>query len=136
MKRIYWVMLAIVVVVVLVGGYGVYNWTKPGKNIERADALPITADALVGAFSRDEHAANKTYLGKPLAVYGKVEKTATNQDGQTTILLGSSDPISGVFCTLRDKGVTANAGEMMTVKGFCSGRTTDVLLTDCVIARQ
>lgn len=134
MKRIFWVLLAVVVVVVLVGGYGVYEWTKPGKKIEQAETMPVTADALVMAYSKDEQAANKTYLGKPLAVVGPVEKVAKNQAGQTTVLLSSSDPMTGVFCTLRDKGAAVSPGSTVTIKGFCSGKTTDVLLSDCVIA--
>ena len=57
-----------------------------------------------------------------------------NQDGKTVLLLQSSDPLSGVQCTLKDEG-NYIVGTELTVKGFCTGYTTVVLLNDCIVKK-
>lgn len=139
MKRIYWVMLASVLALTIVGGTVMYRLSSKanlGVYVEEADALPIKAESLVAAFIKNEQSANSSYNKKALAVTGIVEKVATNQDGFTTVLMSGGDPTTGVFFTLREKGQTVPQGALATIKGFCSGKTLDVNLTNCIVAHN
>ncbi|MBS1615573.1 MAG: hypothetical protein JST06_05585 [Bacteroidetes bacterium] len=136
MKKMYWVMLAVVLVVTIVGGSVMYHIASPGVNIEEADALPIKAETLAAAFNQNESTASGSYMNKALAVTGMVEKVGTNQDGFPTVLMSGTDPLSGVFFTLRDKGQTVPQGAIATIKGFCTGKTTDVVLNQCIVVRN
>lgn len=94
----------------------------------------ITADVLAGAFLANEQHGNGKYLNKVLDVTGTIAEVTKNQDGKTVITLGiSSDPLSGIQCTMRDDHIQAEAGKKITIKGFCNGYTLVVLLSDCII---
>jgi hypothetical protein len=116
---------AVVVAVVLV-------WNKPHKTVENEPGLRITAEVLAKAFEENEQNANDTYLNKILEVGGTISEVTKNQDGRTVLLLGVEDPLSGVQCTMKDDKATYESGQRVTVKGFCNGYTTVVLLNDCV----
>lgn len=121
----------------LVGGITAYIlWNKPHRDVESEKGIAITADALVAAYNADEKAADAQYLNKAIEVSGTVAKAENNQDGQTTVLFASSDAMTSVFCTMRDKGVSVNNGAAIVIKGICTGHTlTDVTLTDCVVVK-
>ncbi len=109
---------------------------KPHRKAEDEKGIPVVAAALVQAYQSNEQTANKTYLNKTLEVKGILKEAGKNQAGQPTALFESEDPMSSVFCTMRDKNVALTPGKEITVKGFCSGYTTDVLLTDCILTNQ
>lgn len=110
-------------------------WNKPHETVENKEGEKITAMALTEAFLSNEHQANAIYLNKVLEVSGRVAEISTNQDHSTVILLESDDPFSGVQCTMKeDPGV--QEGEEITVKGFCNGYTTVVLLSDCIVTSR
>lgn len=129
MKRI------LLVIAVLIAASGIIVWryvNKPAEKVEDVKGLSITAEQLVDAYDKDETAADKLYLNQAIAVLGKVEEISKNQDGKIVVLLQSADPMSGVQCTLRNN-VTIEAGKQVTIKGFCNGYTTVVLLSDCIL---
>jgi hypothetical protein len=131
------IILIIVGVALLVGGITIYYiWNKPGRKAENEKGMAISSDSLISAYNADEKAADAKYLNKAIVVTGMVAKVDKNQDGQTTVLFNSADPMSSVFCTMRDKGATVDSGKAVTLKGFCSGHTTDVLITDCIPVKE
>ena len=131
MKRKY--IIWVIVILVLMGGAAAYMlWNKPHEKVEDQNATSITATDLADEFLQNEAKANRRYLGQVLEVKGKVIEVTANQDGKTVLLLESTDPLSGVQCTMRDVGFEASTGQIMTVHGFCNGFTTVVLLQDCI----
>lgn len=129
------IIILVVGIALLVGGISIYYiWNKPARKVEDEKGLVISSDSLIAEYNRDEKAADAKYLNKTVQVSGAVAKVDKNQDGQTTVLFNSADPMSTVFCTMRDKGAMVDSGKTVTLKGICSGHTTDVLLTDCIIA--
>jgi hypothetical protein len=127
------IILLIIGAAFLIGGIALYYiWNKPARRAENEKGMAISSDSLIATYNRDEKAADAAYLNKTIQVSGTVAKVDKNQDGQTTVLFASADPMSSVFCTMRDKGATVDSGKAVTLKGFCSGHTTDVLLTDCI----
>jgi hypothetical protein len=129
------IILLLIGLAFLVGGITIYYiWNKPARKVENEKGLVISSDSLIAEYNRDEKAADTKYLNKTIQVNGTVIKVDKNQDGQTTVLFNSTDPMSSVFCTMRDKGAKVDSGKVVTLKGICSGHTSDVLLTDCIIA--
>ena len=125
--------LLVLFAIVITGG--VVAWTyvnRPIAKVEQARALAITAESLNNAYSDNEETANKKYINKALEVSGLVAEVSKNQDGKTVLLLQSDDPMSGVQCTMRDD-VNIDTGKKITVKGFCTGYTMVVLLSDCIL---
>lgn len=128
------VLIVLLICALIAGGIGIYLWNKPHKKVENSTGVPVTAVALCKAYGSNEKQANTMYLNKPLDVTGEISDITTNQDGGTVIMLKSDDPILAVQCTMRDKGVKAQKGSTVTVKGFCSGNDiASVLLTDCIL---
>lgn len=107
-------------------------WNRPPESAESQPGLKISATELAEAFENDENKANQIYLNRVLEVQGTIIEIGRNQDGQQVLLLESSTPLSGVQCTMKDEKQDLKEGNAVTVKGFCNGFTSVVLLSDCV----
>jgi hypothetical protein len=110
-----------------------YLWNLPHKKVENSVGINVTAVALAKEYAANEQQANAKYLNKAIAVSGVISEIDKNQDGGLMVILQSDDPMTGVQCSMRDKGVSVTKGQNITIKGFCSGNgITGVSLTDCV----
>lgn len=130
--------IAFILFAVLIGAASLLfytKWNKPHKSVENADAVQIYADDLFSAFSENEQQATQKYNGKVLEITGIVSSTATNQEGKTIVQLHTNDPMFGINCTMeKDAGI--KQGETVTIKGVCSGFTTDVILIRCYLIKK
>ena len=145
MKRF---LLLFVLIVLLAGGwyaYKLYTGKVPSLTEKRAE-LNVNAADLMSAFAADSAAANKKYLGKVLAVNGRV-KAVERESG--TVVLGQAGSASSVRCSMDTafvKKLTAvNEGGNLTVKGVCTGYNadesglglgSDVVLNRCVLETE
>jgi hypothetical protein len=109
-----------------------YFWEKPRRDVKNEAAVEIAAADLFKAFSENEQKANGLYLDKVIEVTGKVTEVKNNQSGQQVVVLETTDPIFGVSCTLKTVDPSLQAGAPVTLKGFCSGYLSDVVLRECV----
>lgn len=128
----------IIVVVLLLAAIGVctgiYLFYKKPETVDDKKGIAVTAVALAKEFGENEQAANTKYLNKVIEVSGIVSETEQNQDGGLMVILDTGDPMAGVQCAMREKGLAVDKGKEMTIKGFCSGSgITGVSLTDCII---
>jgi hypothetical protein len=132
-KKIGFIVLLIAVIGVCTG---IYLWNKPHETVDDKKGVEITAVALSAEYGSNEQQANAKYLNKVIEVSGVVAETEQNQDGGTMVILEASDPMAGVQCAMREKGITVNKGGNVTIKGFCSGNgIMGVSLTDCIIKK-
>lgn len=116
------------------GGIAFYLYNKPHEKVEDAKGLAVTSIQLCKDFATDEAKANATYTGKALEVSGIISEVKDNQDGTPVIILAGDNPSLSVQCTMRDKGVKAEPGNTLTVKGFFSSNDMfGPTLTDCVV---
>lgn len=123
----------IALAVVVISGIVVWQYAnKSAPKAEDAKSIIATAKTLVTDYSTDENAANLKYLNNAIEVSGTVAEVTKNQDGKTVVLLQADDPMSGVQCTLREHA-PIQVGKQITLKGFCTGYTLVVLLSDCII---
>lgn len=122
-------------VMLLVAAGAVFMWNKPHESVEGKEGIQLTAENLTLAFAANEQQANAQYLNQVIEVQGTIVEATKNQDGKDVLLLESSDPLSGVQCTMKEPG-NFSTGTVVTLKGFCNGYTMVVLLGDCVVVNK
>ena len=110
--------------------YRMYN--KPHRSAATETAVVLTAVQLAGEYEKDEAASNKKYLGNAVQVNGTVSEVSVNQQNKPVILLTGSD-MSGVQCTLQENVTGIKKGDSISIKGFCTGYLTDVIIDRCII---
>ena len=133
------ILLFLVVAGILGGGAGYYFWNKkmPSMASEKSD-VAISAEQLFGEFDKDETAANAKYVGKIVAVSGKVREASKMDDGTPKVVLETGSSF-GVLCEFdpntKHARTTFQPGETLTLKGECAGLNLDVQLARCVVVQ-
>ena len=118
---------------VVVGGFiGYRMYNKPHRSAATETAVELTAMRLASEYEKDEAVANKKYLGNAVQVSGTVSEISVNQQNKPVIVLMGAD-MSGVQCTLQDNGRSVKKGDSITIKGFCTGYLSDVIMDRCII---
>jgi len=116
--------------------YGFYLFNKPHQGVANKEAaFTLDSKKLFNEFDQDETGANKKYLGKIVSVYGKVTDKAVDSKGTFSLILEGGD-MAGVGCQF-DKSILKDVqnlktGQVIKVKGKCTGMLMDVVLVDCV----
>ncbi len=127
MKKI---ILPLLILVLAGAAVAYYMYNKPVESLDRKKAdVEVSAEQMLADYEANEQAANDKYLGKVVAVTGKVAEV-TSEDGKSKIHLETGNPISMVITEL-DEGNGAEglaAGDQATVKGMCSVYLGDVIL--------
>lgn len=132
-KRILLIILGLALIGAAVG-YAL--WNKPHENMASSKAEEtIEAPALLSAYNADEAAANAKYLGKTIAVTGKVKEFSKQESSPAKITLETGDEFA-VICELdalsQHKRTEFQVGETVTFKGKCDGLNLDVQLSRCI----
>ena len=133
MKKIIFVVLIVLGSAV---AYGFYLFYKPHQGIANKEAeYTMESKKLFDEFSQDENASNAKYNGKVVCVYGKVADRAVDANGNLSLILEGGD-MAGVGCQF-DKSVIeemskVKKGQVLKIKGTCTGMLMDVVLIDCV----
>lgn len=142
------IFLSMGLVAVISGGwYGYSEYNRGVKKLESVKAdLQMPANMLISAFEKDEQEANTIYLDKVIAVQGTVKAVEQDEKGDITIILGDLDDMSSVRCYMdslfRQQAKGLIKGNLVTVKGACTGFNaddllgSDVILNRCVIEKN
>lgn len=126
------ILLGLLVVVILGMGYGYYLFNKPVSSLaNERPAYVIGASQLVDQYEADESKANSKYLDQIIEVSGAVAKIVESK----SIYLDTGNPLSSVICELADPSEAnkVKTGDLIKVKGLCSGYLMDVVLVRSVI---
>ncbi|MBC7776808.1 MAG: hypothetical protein H7246_15345, partial [Phycisphaerae bacterium] len=96
-------------------------WNKPHENMASSEAeTTIEAATLFKEYNTDESAANGKYLGKTIAVTGKVKEISKTEGGPAKVTLDTGDEFS-VVCELdalsQHPRTDFPVGETVTLKG-------------------
>ncbi len=128
-----------VVLLLLIGvGWAWHLYNKPHSSAagESTD-LSVAADSLYHQYQTDEKKADRQYMGKVIAVTGKL--TDIQRSGTAEIWILSAQPNGGgVNCQLfagTKPDRQPMPGDLVTIKGRCTGFLMDVNLADCVPER-
>ncbi len=101
---------------------------------DKSTDVTINADTLYHQYQADEHAADQKYLGKVIAVTGRLTEIQNN--GNSTIWILSTQPGGGgINCQIfggTKVDPEPKTGDLVTLKGRCTGFIIDVNLADCV----
>jgi len=119
----------------LAGMYGVFLYNKPVQSIRNVDPfVEIDSNELLEAFEADEAAANGKFLDKVLLVSGVIDKIEESE-GRVNIFLKTKNPFSSITCELEQTDLLDKykSGDLISVKGLCSGYLMDVVLIKSVI---
>lgn len=128
--------LVVIVLAVVCTWYYVFVYSKHHhRDVTGEKAILISASDIAKQYQDNETNANTAYLDKAVAVSGEVVETGKNQDGKTTVSLKTDDPMTTVFCTLKDSMAIAEVGKNIKIKGVCIGFLSDVRLKDGIILK-
>jgi hypothetical protein len=112
-------------------------YNKPVASLEKKKAdVEVSADEIIAAYEADENAANGVYNGKVVQVTGKVS-AVTEEAGTRKIQLETSNPMALIICEMETGTETGDvmAGNMVSIKGMCTGYLSDVILVQCTLAK-
>ena len=131
-KKILFILL---IGIAVAGGVGFYMYNKPAeKTITAKEEYTVEAAALFSEFSDNETQANTKYLNKVIAVKGKVLDITPNDSLGINLTLETGDEMFGVSCHIPEPGKDApKKGDVISVKGLCTGMLMDVVLVKCSI---
>jgi uncharacterized protein (DUF1330 family) len=132
-KKIAGIFLLAAVITAVYIGYKKY--TAGPDNIQLAKALNVSASVLLDDYTNSEAVANKKYIGKILSVTGEVKEVSRNQEGQTVVILKTTDPMNSINCTMEQQTATLQPGSTITLKGLCTGYMMDVYITRCYLVK-
>jgi tRNA_anti-like len=137
-NSIRYILLCLVFTVLGLSIYAYLEFTRKPADLINSDAVEhSTASELTAFYINNEDSANKKYLGKVIEVTGTIVEIENQQDTLITVLLGDTVQESRVSCLI-DKKHFAEAknirkGDVVKIKGFCTGYLMDVELNRCVI---
>jgi flagellar basal body-associated protein FliL len=131
--------IILILVIILAFAASAYYYTFVYSKTHHRDAqgetsIIISADSLVAAYQANEQKANTTYLNKAVEVTGTILTIDKDQANHITILMGKADAFSNVSITLSSsQPIMQKVGDVITVKGVCTGNLSDVILNEAVI---
>lgn len=127
-----------VVFFMAVAGIGValylYN-LKPADINHVKPAYTVTTQEIQDAFNKDEAGASKKYVNKVIEVTGIVNSVLSGEGNTYNLSLYTGSLSTFIICTLQEtEGFRRpNVGEIITIRGICSGYLMDILMNNCVI---
>ena len=119
-------------------GFNEFNRKHPDTHQLNA-AFKVEAVDLVRLFEADASTSTKQYADKVIDVHGFVS-TIQVTDTSGTVFLKGETSLSSVMCQCDQKAVREvtqlRNGELVTIKGICSGYLMDVVMVRCIVVDQ
>jgi hypothetical protein len=131
-KRILILVLVIAVITALLVWKYTFRKTESSVESQKAEVV-VTASDLLAAFETDEDQANTLYLDKIVQVTGRVESVSEDSLG-VSVYLKENDAISGILCSFGKGSMepsSLQAGNIISIKGICTGYLMDVVMNKC-----
>ena len=128
-----------ILVLGIIGAFIAYKmYNKPHVNVEEASAdISITADKILNDFSSDENSANLKYLDKIIEVKGVISEINIEKG---IITIETNDDFGSVICHLSEEASRKisglQEGQIIVVKGICTGFLMDIILVKCEFINQ
>jgi hypothetical protein len=141
MKRIAYTL--ILVFILIIAGVAFYVYYKPHRNVEsESPNIVVGSTELFHKYMDNEKLADSLYLNKIIEVTGEVGEIIKDQKGERVMILKEEEDIFGVVCTIdesdfdnKTKAASIKVGDIVKVKGICSGFDSDVKLNKCVVVK-
>ena len=129
---------------------GLQEYNRTNKDLSKAKAdVKISVTDIINEYEASDSIADKIYLGKIIDLNGNVKKIEIDVSGNYTIVLGDSNILSSVRCSMdtlyRDDAAHITEGSSIIIRGACTGFKknellgenlgSDVELNRCVIIK-
>jgi hypothetical protein len=120
--------------------YKEYNRTHKDTAKLKPD-YTIEATQLVKEFEENEKASGTKYWDKIIRVDGLVKEILKDDKGFYTVVLGDTSSMSSVRCSIdsvhSNEAVEVQKGNVIAIKGICSGFNADEMLgSDVILVRS
>jgi RecJ-like exonuclease len=135
-RTILWVGIPLLLLIVAAWAYHLYMMPHQSAADETTD-FTVSADSLYQQYQADEHSADQKYLGKVIEVSGKLAEIQHSGNSEIWIL-SPQRAGGGINCQLfagTKIDPEPKSGDMVTIKGRCTGFLMDVNLADCVLRK-
>ncbi|MDQ3142245.1 MAG: OB-fold putative lipoprotein [Bacteroidota bacterium] len=135
MKRLFFLVLIICLVAL---AYVIKVYNKPFEDLSKAEMkYKLSSTELFTEFQDKEEAATKMYINQPVELEGIVESIQKNEQGIISLSLQSGSLMGNVICELDPKVPVEESnyqqGKLIKVRGICTGKLLDVIISQCVI---
>jgi hypothetical protein len=136
-KKYRFFVLAMFLIAVMAGiyEYREYNRGLPDTHHLKPD-FKIEASDFVGKFESNEPQANALYTDKAISVHGVISSIQAT-DTSATVFLNDGSSVTSVMCQFgkgnNEQISKLKKGEVITIKGICSGYLMDVVMVRCVV---
>lgn len=135
--------LIIIVSVLIVGIASAYLYLRymPEDSVSvKSTDYVIAAANLVNEYEANAQAADAKYIDRVLEVSGTIYEISTDQNNSTVIIIQDEEMGTGVLCTLTNESQKAakklKEGDVISIKGTCTGMVFEVVLNKCVIIEK
>ncbi len=133
MKKVLLVLLALAA---LGAGIGFYMFNKPLTSTQSMKTdHKIQSNALLTAFEENEVEANAKYLDKVIEMTGEIDKVEI-KDEKTSVYIATDNPLSSIIFQLEQPLEDLSEGQVVTLKGICTGYLMDVVLVRAVLIKN
>jgi len=133
MKKVLLVLLALSA---LGAGIGFYMFNKPLTSTQSMKTdHKIQSNALLTAFEENEVEANAKYLDKVIEMTGEIDKVEI-KDEKTSVYIATDNPLSSIIFQLEQPLEDLSEGQVVTLKGICTGYLMDVVLVRAVLIKN
>jgi len=134
MNKKYFLIAGALLLLLLAWSFYKYNKPHTGTTGISAD-YTLTAADIFSSFQKDEAAANKKFLGKVVEVKGVISDMQSGTGNNSILLEASAE--GGVNCSFSTGSGPfprqLKKGNIVSIKGRCTGFLMDVNLVDCVV---
>lgn len=125
-----------IVLAIFFGALTVWNAPKASVKSTPAD-FTLSATELFQEYSENQSVADKKFINQVVEVKGTIFEVSEDQQGATVFLLTTGETEAGVLCTMElgetKKVKGKKVGDMITVKGHCTGMLMEVVLNRCTL---
>lgn len=97
----------------------------------------ISSEKLYSDFKTDQENANEKYNRKIIQITGTLKEVYLRENNELRLILHNENGYNGISCILPERQLQIikplRIGSNITLKGFCRGIKTDVILQNCVL---
>jgi hypothetical protein len=126
------ILFIVAVLIAVIIGVRLYN--KPAKTVDAEEGIKVSAVELANYYEKNENVKPNKYTDKAVQIRGVITDLRTNQQNKTVITFSGTD-MSGVQCSLMSAEPSLKKGDSITVKGFCTGYLTDVIVDRGILVK-
>lgn len=130
------IIIGLIIGIVAAVGAGVFLYQQPSETVVNGRAaFVVDASQIFNEYNDDESVANQKYLNQVISVRGRVSDVSAMDSLGVNVVLATSNPLFGVSCQIPqpDETSSVKVGDQVTIKGLCTGKLMDVVLTRCLI---